>query len=149
MRLKRLAFVFAALPPLEAKQDSLSLTDTQSIVPAHHLPWSILLARNPQTAVCTVLSESSQTQFHYAIQAAGDAIAINKSSILDDTTDTVIEILGYNQRNVWGKIYQLCPAQIHYQIPEIEPSSEYEVVDALGWYVLTSADQNTLLRKPH
>jgi len=135
MQLKCLPLLLTALPVLEATQHVFSLNDIQSISPQRHLPWSILLSQNPRTAGCTILSEPAQTQFHHGIQSLGDTLLINKSVIQIDPNEHVVEVLGYNQRNLWAKVHEVCTAKIEYQITQVESSSEYEVVCPLSDFV--------------
>ena len=131
------------LPVLHAKQHILSLNSFQSIVLSHHQPWSILLSKNPMTQDCTILSSPSQAQIHRAVQAVGDTLILNKSQSTDQTED-VVEILGYDQRSLWGTINQFCE-NIDYQIPEVESYAEYEIVQPLA--SSAHSDKTALFRR--
>ena len=57
----------------------------------------------------------------------GDTLVLNKS-VLQVDDNRVIEVLGYDRRNLWSRVNELCTADINYQFSEVESYSEYEVV---------------------
>ena len=114
----------------EQKPFSFSSEEQQTILLRRHQPWSILLAQNPQTSNCAIVSIPELAQHHRAVAKPGDVIVLNKTISTFtgvDGEEAILEIIGYDRETLRQKTEELC-SSLNDLPSSIDIEAEYEVV---------------------
>ena len=117
--------------------DTLETVLEQRISLQHYQPWSLLLSQNVSTSNCIVLQSPALAQTHKSIKEFGDVLVLNKapSNVRggECVEDSILEILGFDQRSIWMKVSELCSTIGYKYSDDIAPLAEYEVVYSLSY----------------